>query len=99
MLLITKVNAKTKIEIDNHTVPFLSNKEKITILGSFAWPSDTATIPQKPKIRIIGKTIKNELTKPFFKSWLDFAAYTLCQIPWSNKFVANTAMKKVIPAV
>ena len=37
--------------------------------------------------------------KPFFKLSIFFAAYTLCQIPWSNKFVANTAIKKVRPAV
>ena len=37
--------------------------------------------------------------KPFFKLSILFAAYTLCQIPWSNKFVANTAIKKVRPAV
>ncbi len=71
MLLITNVKAKIKIEIVKNFPPFVNNKEKIIVLGSFACPSDTATIPQKPSNKITGKTIKNEFLKPFFKSCVD----------------------------
>ena len=99
MLLITKVKAKTKIIVDNNKVWFFKINEKIIVLGFFAKSSDTPTIPQKPKIKITGKTIKNAFLKPISKSLLDLAEKTLCQVPWSNKFVAKTAIKKVIPAV
>ena len=99
ILLITNVNANIKTTLDKYFPPCPSNNEKIIVLGSSTDPKEIATIPQNPKINMTGKIIKKEFLNPAFKSSVEFAAKILCQIPWSNKFVENTAIKKVKPAV
>ena len=102
MLLTTREIARTNIDIVNielEPVMGFNSKEKNTVLGSLAFPVITASIPKKPKIKRKGNTTKKAEAKPMARSLLLFAEKTLCQIPWSNKFVANTAIKKVKPAV
>ena len=43
-------------------------KEKKTVLGSFAFPVTTASIPKKPKIKRKGNIIKNAEVKPITNS-------------------------------
>ena len=100
--LITSTSTKINKEILKATLLPLngsSSREKKIVLGSVTLPMLTATIPKKPKINIKGITIKKADINPILRSLILFAAYTLCHIPWSNKFVAKTAIKKVIPAV
>jgi hypothetical protein len=102
ILLITKAKTKINIEIvNNEFIPENGSSKRVknNVLGSAALSIDTATIPKKPNTSINGITIKKADINPFLKSSELLAANTLCQTPWSNKFVAKTAIKNVRPAV
>ena len=91
--------ANMTIIIDNW-IPFSFNiNEKNARSGITVSFCETAIRPENPIKKTIGRMIIKEKIKLFFNTSLFFAAYTLCQLPWWNKFVAATAIKKVNPAV
>ena len=99
MLLTVSEIAKITIINAKKIKSFPNNKEKKAKSGITDELDETATKPVNPIKKTIGIIIKKEKNKLFFKISLFFAAYTLCQLPWWNKLVAATAIKKVRPAV
>jgi|TARA_B110000444_G_scaffold128226_1_gene120721 hypothetical protein len=76
MLLTTSETARINIDIVNielEPVMGFKSKEKKTVLGSFAFPVITASIPKKPRIKRKGNTTKKAEAKPITRSLLLFA--------------------------
>ena len=60
-------------------------------------PFNFEILPVKPKLKTITKIKIKGISKLLTKTLSFLAAYTLCQFPWWNKFVAATAIKKTKP--
>ena len=99
--MVLNVNDNAKINTDTTIRDFFSSKIKSKKARSgvtFEF-NEKDIKPEYPIQKTIIKIIIDELIKLFFKIELFFAEKTLCQLPWWNRFVAATAIKKVNPAV